>query len=112
MNVFISQPMKGLTLQEINAERIHVLEALEKYYNEEIVLIEQFFDKDLHYTPVTCLAESLKMMEHADVIVFTGKWEGARGCQIEHEVAREYGVAKIAYAIKTPTGVQILEEQI
>lgn len=31
----------------------------------------------------------------ADVAYFGGDWRNARGCKIEHEIAKEYGIDRI-----------------
>lgn len=108
MKVFISQPMRYLTLSDIEKEQNLVLNSLEKYFND-IELIQQFFDKDLNYSPITCLAESLKLMESADIIVFHGDWNRARGCCIEHSVAMKYGLDNVYYSIETEEGIQIVK---
>lgn len=43
-------------------------------------------------TPVKMLGESIIKMAIADVIYFAKGWETARGCVIEHEVAKRYSI--------------------
>ena len=47
--------------------------------------------------PICFLAKSLESMSLCDAAYFAKGWENARGCKIEHEVAKAYGV-KIIYA--------------
>ena len=38
------------------------------------------------------LGKSISLMSDADLVVFAPGWEDARGCRIEHQVARDYGI--------------------
>ena len=94
--VFISQPMKDRTNQEIEQERKEIIEKAEKYFGE-IEVIDSFFKDAPHDAkPLWFLVKSLELLSNADVIVLGKGWEHARGCRIEHECAIQYGI-KIAY---------------
>ena len=94
--IFISQPMKDKTNQEIEQERKEIIEKAEKYFGE-IEVIDSFFIFFPHYVkPLWFLGKSLELLSNADVIVLGKDWENARGCRIEHECAIQYGI-KIAY---------------
>ena len=95
-NVFISQPMSGISYKEINKVRDEILNQLkEKYPKNEITEINSLFCGNIVKRPLLCLAESLKLMANADIIVFAHGWENARGCKIEHTCAKEYLKAEI-----------------
>ena len=72
--LFISQPMRGLTDEEIG---------------EPIELIDSFFEdfKPIGNIPVAYLGKSISLLATADVAYFGEGWKDARGCKIEHEVA-------------------------
>ena len=94
--IFISQPMKDKTNQEIEQERKEIIEKAEKYFGE-IEVIDSFFKDAPHDAkPLWFLGKSLELLSNADVIVLGKDWENARGCRIEHECAIQYGI-KIAY---------------
>ena len=38
------------------------------------------------------LAKSIEAMSKVDAVVFMRGWELARGCRIEHKIAKEYGI--------------------
>jgi hypothetical protein len=38
------------------------------------------------------LAKSLEKMALCNAVIFAKGWENARGCQIQHEVALQYGL--------------------
>lgn len=93
MKLFISQPMKGKTDEEILAEREN---AISKFKNVEV--IDSFFKGAPHdATPLWYLVESLKLLGKADVVYFCKDWEKYNGCTIEHECAMRYG-KRIVYA--------------
>ena len=90
--VFISQPMKGKTNQEIEQERKEIIEKVEKCLGE-IEVIDSFFKDAPHDAkPLWFLGKSLELLSTADVIVLGKDWENARGCKIEHECAIQYGI--------------------
>ena len=96
---FISQPMNGLTVEEIERDReeaIEVLEGLgcdvlETYFGDEFEK-SKIKNKSLLY-----LAKSLAYLAKAEVAYFCKGWEYSRGCKIEHQSAVEYGI-EIVYA--------------
>lgn len=90
--VFISQPMKDKTNQEIEQERKEIIEKAEKCFGE-IEVIDSFFKDAPHDAkPLWFLGKSLELLSNADVIVLAKNWENARGCKIEHECAIQYGI--------------------
>ena len=93
MNVFISQPMRDKTDEEILAERHLAAQTLYQKYNKPINIIDSFFEGAPHdATPLWFLGESLKFLGTADVAYFCKGWEQYRGCVIEHECAVRYGI--------------------
>lgn len=47
---------------------------------------------DVANIPLWFLAKSLQKMSECDLVYFCKGWETARGCIIEHEAARQYGL--------------------
>lgn len=94
--VFISQPMKDKTNQEIEQERKEIIEKAEKYFGEIEVINSFFKDAPHDAKPLWLLGKALELLSTADVIVLGKDWENARGCRIEHECASKYGI-KIVY---------------
>lgn len=92
--IFISQPMKGKTDEEILAEREYAVRTAVDLLSEEVEVIDSFFQgTDLR--PLECLGESLKLLAKADIAYFAPGWNKARGCLIEHECCEAYGVNHI-----------------
>ena len=94
--IFISQPMNGKTNEEIENKRDSIIDKLATKFareNEYIDIIYSFFKNAPHDTkPLWYLGESIKLMSEADVVFFCDGWQTARGCQIEHDCALEYGI--------------------
>lgn len=97
MKAMISQPMAGLTKELI----LKVKEKAEAYLNDHgYEVVNAFFDeewkeelehnKDVVNVPLKYLAKSLDTMATCEVVYFCPGWENARGCRIEHEVAKAY----------------------
>lgn len=60
----------------------------------------QFIDWNDHIenaSPLWFLSKSLEVMSLADVVVFANNWEKYRGCKIEHQCAKEYGLEIIYF---------------
>lgn len=92
MNIFISQPMNGKTNEEIEAERSNIIRECKEKYGD-ISIIDSFMKDAPHDAkPVWFLGKSLEMLSTADGVYFADGWGTARGCKIEHEVAKEYGI--------------------
>ena len=97
MKLFISQPMKGKTDEQILEERnkaagLFILEG------ENVEVIDSFFkDAPAQAAPLWYLGESIKLLGQADVVYFCKDWQKYNGCTIEHECAVSYGKT-IVYA--------------
>jgi hypothetical protein len=88
----ISQPMKGLTDEQIFQNR---KETVAKIAKEGGVFIDAFIHEDLSdykNPPLYSLARSLERMSLCDCVIFLPGWQKARGCWIEHDVAKAYGL--------------------
>lgn len=96
--LFISQPMRGKTINEILAVRFRAIEEAERILGEQVDPIDSFFsDEPVNAKPLWYLGKSLQLMSEADVVYFAPGWEYARGCKIEHQAAVEYCIDRIEY---------------
>lgn len=91
--IFISQPMKGKTIEEIENRR---KELIDMFTFGSVEIIDTFFKDGGDKDPLICLGEAIKLMNEANLVVFDSGWEHANGCVIEHECAVRYG-KKIMY---------------
>lgn len=96
----LSQPMAGKTEEEIVATREKAISAL-KARGFEIVntlFTDEWYSKEsmtargVVQIPLCFLAKSLENMSLCHAAYFCKGWEMARGCRIEHEAARAYGL--------------------
>lgn len=93
MKIFISQPMKGKTNEEIKAERNRLLGKVRALHGDDIEVIDSFFENaPVDARPLWFLGKSLELLSTADVAVFARGWQDARGCRIENTCAIEYGI--------------------
>ena len=94
--LFISQPMRGLTDEEILNKRTEILINITEKIKEPVKLIDSFikdYPREINkHVPVFDLGKSIQLLSQADIAYFGGDWRNARGCLIEHEVARQYGI--------------------
>lgn len=91
--LFISQPMKGKTDEEILKEREKAIASARRNFaeNEEIEVIDSFFQSaPADARPLWFLGKSLELLSKADIAYFAKGWENARGCRIENTCAIEY----------------------
>lgn len=93
--LFISQPMRGKSNEEILAERGLAIATAKEYLNEDIEVIESFFQDEpgVKNKPLFFLGISLELLSDADVAYFAPGWQDARGCRVERTCAEEYGIA-------------------
>lgn len=95
-----SQPMAGKTQEEIVATREKAIEVLESkgyeivntLFTDEWYSKEKMADRGVVQIPLCFMAKSLENMSLCHAVYFCKGWETARGCRIEHEAAKAYGV--------------------
>lgn len=91
--LFISQPMRGKTDEEILAVREKAIASAERQLGEKVEVIDSFFQNaPADARPLWFLGKSLELLSTADVAYFAKGWEEARGCRIENTCAIEYGI--------------------
>lgn len=100
MKAMLSQPMNGLTDEEIIATRERAIaklqnegyEVINTYFSDEWYSRDSMKERGIVQIPICFLAKSLENMSLCDTVFFCKGWENARGCKIEHDVAKAYGV--------------------
>lgn len=107
--LFISQPMRDKTNEQIELERTRAINiALAKVKNvtgeanPEIEIIDSFFKDAPHDAkPLWFLGKSFELLANADVVFFVKGWNEYRACKMENKAAHEY---------LEPNGTIIIEE--
>ena len=90
--VFISQPMRGKSKDEILTERNRITKEIQNLIGNHEVLDAYFDDFGECSKPLQYLAKSLFMLADADCAYFAQGWQDARGCRIEHDSAVAYDI--------------------
>lgn len=96
----LSQPMAGKTDDEIIATREKAIKVLEEkgFKIMNTLFTDKWYSKDkmaergVVQIPLLFLAKSLENMSFCHAAYFCKGWENARGCKIEHEAAKAYGL--------------------
>ena len=96
----LSQPMGGKTNAEIVSARdraIRVLrekgyEVVNTLFTDEWYSKEKMEERGVVQIPLCFLAKSIENMSLCHAAYFCKGWENARGCRIEHEAAKAYGL--------------------
>lgn len=96
----LSQPMGGKTQEEIVETRERAIRALQDrgYKVVNTLFTDEWYSKDtmeargVVQIPLCFLAKSLENMSLCHAAYFCRGWEQARGCRIEHEAAKSYGL--------------------
>lgn len=90
--LFVSQPMRGKTDEEILKARHLAEHEAALHLGESVEVIDSFIGTSDASRALEYLGESIKLLATADAIIFAEGWEDARGCRIEHACAVEYGI--------------------
>lgn len=88
--IFLSHGMANKTEEEIRKEIAQIQTLLTNSYNNDFVILDSYLTYEKN--PVKCLAQSINIMSEADIVCFFGDWENYRGCCIEHDVCKKYGI--------------------
>lgn len=96
----LSQPMAGKTDAEIASTREKAITVLEEkgcevvntLFTDEWYSKEKMEERGVVQIPLCFLAKSLENMSLCHAAYFCKGWEDARGCRIEHEAAKAYGL--------------------
>lgn len=91
--MFISQPMKDKTNEDILAERRRAIKSAEEKLGEPIEVIDSFFQNaPTDANSLWFLGKSLELLSTANIAYFVKGWKEARGCRVEYQCAVEYGI--------------------
>lgn len=100
MKAMLSQPMNGKTEKEIKDTREKAIIALKAkgyevvntLFTDEWYKTENMKVRGVVQIPLCFLAKSLENMSLCHAVYFCKGWEKARGCIIEHDAAKAYGL--------------------
>lgn len=100
MKAMLSQPMAGKTDEEIVATRERAIQVLKEkgyeivntLFTDEWYSDESMKARGVVNIPLCFLAKSLGNMSLCHAAYFCKGWEQTRGCRIEHDAAKAYGL--------------------
>lgn len=103
MKAMLSQPMAGKTKEEIISTRERAIAVLKErgyeiintLFTDEWYSQESMKERGVENRPLCFLAKSLENMSLCHAAYFCKGWENARGCRLEHEAAKAYGMTII-----------------
>lgn len=98
MKYFISQPMAGLTDEEILVRRGQIIQLIKAMRpNENVEIIDSFTKSEeiQGRGRIAMLGDSIMKMYDADVAFFAKGWERSAGCKVEHEVCVQYQIRRL-----------------
>lgn len=91
LTIMISLPMQGKTEEQIDEEMADMMDLVWNIYPNACIrasVIENPEEK----TELECFSESIFHMSQSDMLAMGHGWENARGCKLEHEIARAYNM--------------------
>lgn len=96
----LSQPMGGKSDEEIIQTRERAVAVLQEkgYFVVNTLFTDEWYSQEamekrgVVQIPLCFLAKSLENMSLCHAAYFCKGWENARGCRIEHEAAKAYGL--------------------
>lgn len=101
MKIFISQPMNGLTTEQIISNRNIIISKINKVLKDDFEIIDSLLydpvPSEIKHEGVYYLGKSIELMATADVAYFAEGWDKTRGCIIEETIARKYGITCIYF---------------
>ena len=119
-NLIHDLKIDGVTVEDLDfsrlTEREKAIKAAQELVGEPVEVIDSFFQSaPADARPLWFLGKSLELLSTADVAYFAEGWQDARGCRIEHECAKEYGIDRIEPQEVIPTspqggGVKLLKD--
>lgn len=123
VNIFISQPMTGRHVEEIQEERYRIVAFIKEHYEFQFrnsrasAMVPKgysFYEKEPEYNinvvnPIErenapdnagrlwYLGQAISDLEKCDLVIFARGWKKSKGCCIEMEVVRQYGIPYFEY---------------
>lgn len=108
--LFISQPMRDKSDEEILKEREAAICKAKEILNDDVEVLETLFDDfNEDAKPLDFIARSIEFLAKADVAFFVNGWQLYRGCRIEHRCAVDYNVDIIDDSSYTSLTIDNLE---
>lgn len=100
VKIFISQPMRGKTHEQIMEEREKAIQKVKSHFHAvgtyyDVQILDTYFGNQYGYgdaPPLYYLGKSILLLSEADFAYFAPGWEETRGCVIERTCCELYGI--------------------
>ena len=102
MKLFVSQPMRGKTKEEIAIRRQEIISEFKSKITESNTSVLYIIDSIIVDKPpetsderVWYLGKSIELLSDADFAVFDHNWQDYSGCKIEHAICEAYDICHL-----------------
>ena len=92
LKIMLSSPMKGKTQEEIEAEREEMFDKIGYIVGVDYVVMDTVIKDAEKKSELECFSESIYLLSQSDVLCMGYDWKKARGCKLEHDIAKAYNV--------------------
>lgn len=95
--VFISQPVTGLTKEEIKADREKAIKECKNILGEDIEILQTIFDEEEYpdTKPLEFVGKDIEILANAKYFYSATGWEHSKGCRVERLCAQLYNISII-----------------
>ena len=92
LKIMLSSSMRGKTQEEIKAEREEMFDKIGYIVGVDYVVMDTVIKDAEKKSELECFSESIYLLSQADVLCMGYGWQEARGCKLEHDIAKAYNV--------------------
>lgn len=95
MNVYLVQPMRNRTKEEIMSARERGIKVVKALYPDCTILDNYFEDYDKEIPATDYLARSCELLSKTDLMVLLPFYYGVPGCDLEGHIAEVYKIPRL-----------------
>ena len=92
LKIMLSSSMRGKTQEEIEAEREETFDKIGYMVGVDYVVMDTVIKDAEKKSELECFSESIYLLSQSDVLCMGHDWKKARGCKLEHDIAKAYNV--------------------
>ena len=94
--LMLSYPMKGKSREEVEKIRDEMIDVIFDKLGDTYIIMDTIIKDIDSKTELECFAESVYHLSQSETLLMGEGWEESRGCKLEHDIAKAYGL-KIIY---------------
>lgn len=94
LTVFVSQPFNGVEKEVIFDRMIRIKENLKKITGCRVAILDNYNHINVpdEAGRIWHLGESIKLLDKADLVIFSNDYDKAKGCKVERKLCQLYGI--------------------